>query len=84
MNCWERLKFTRHKNRLDSFNIFGPKLFNTLTKELRNMNYWMEDFKISLNAFLMCVPDESPCPGLVAGATDMILSTSNSLLNQVP
>ena len=76
--------FTRDKKRLESFNIIGPKLFNTLPKELRNMKCLLEDFKISLDTFLMCVPDEPPCPGLVPGATDMILSKpSNSLLHQV-
>ena len=76
--------FTRDKKRLESFNVIGPKLFNNLPKELRNMKCLLEDFKISLDTFLMCVPDEPPCPGLVPGATDMILSKpSNSLLHQV-
>ena len=48
------------------------------------MKCTLEDFKISLDAFLTCVPDEPLCPGLVPGATDMILSKpSNSLLHQV-
>ena len=76
--------FTKDKKRLERFNVIGPKLFNNLPKELRNMKCLLEDFKINLDTFLMCVPDEPPCPGLVPGATDMILSKpSNSLLHQV-
>ena len=77
--------FTRNKKRLESFHVFGRKLFNILPRELRDMKCSSEDFKTSLDAFLACVPDEPPCPGLVPGATDMIQSKpSNSLLHQVP
>jgi hypothetical protein len=79
------IPFTRDKKRLESFNVFGPRLFNSLPKELRNMNILLEDYKIKLDDFLTCIPDEPPCPGLVPGATDMILSKpGNSLLHQIP
>ena len=65
--------FTRDKKRIESFNVVGPKLFNIIPKELRKMKCPLSDFKIGLDAFLMNVPDEPPCPGLVSGATDMIL-----------
>ena len=81
-----RVPFTRNRRRLESFNVVGPKLFNSLPKDLRDMTQCsLEDFKISLDAFLTCVPDEPPCPDLVPGATDMILSRpSNLLLHQIP
>ena len=77
--------FTRDTKRLESFQVFGPKLFNIMPKEIRDMKCSVEDFKTSLDSFLMFIPDEPSCPGLVPGAKDIIQSKpSNSLLYQVP
>ena len=56
--------FTTDKKRIESFNVCGPILFNIIRKELRNMKCPLSDFEIFLDAFLMSVPDEPPCPGL--------------------
>ena len=67
------LPIIRNTKRIESFNVFGPKLFKIIPKELRNMKCPLSDFKIGLDAFLLYVPDEPPCPGLVPGARYMIL-----------
>ena len=71
---------------MTEFNVVGPTFSNALPKYIRDLDQCsLEDFKISLDAFLMCVPDEPSCPDLVPGATDMIFSKpSNSLLHQIP
>ena len=45
--------------RYGSFSVRGPRLFNTLPSELRNMtNYSSESFKKTLDKFLKTIPDE--------------------------
>ena len=77
--------FTRDKKRLESFQVFGPKLFYIMPEEIQDMNCSVDNFKTCLDSFLMCIPDEPSCPGRVPGATDIIQSKpSNSLVYQVP
>ena len=80
-----KVPFSRNKKRLDSFQIFAPKLFNCMPSEIRNMNGKLEDFKVLLDGFLTKIPDEPKCQGLVPGAMSSIdANPSNSLLFQVP
>ena len=76
---------TKDNMRNNSYQVIGPRLFNALPKELRNMKCSKADFKFALDTFLCKIPDEPQCPNLVPGATDMIESKpSNSLLHQIP
>ena len=50
--------------RYGSFALQGPRLFNTLPPELRNMtNCSSESFKQALDTFLKTIPDEPQTPG---------------------
>lgn len=45
----------------------GPKIFNTLLKEVQNITACLvETFKSNLGKFLRTVPDKSPVPGYTA------------------
>ena len=78
--------FTRNEKRMATFQISGAKLFNSLPKEIRDIQKGgIEDFKLILDAFLTTIPDEPRCPDLTPGATDRLESKpSNSLLHQIP
>lgn len=84
--CMCAVPIKRDRKILGSFHVVEPKLLNVLQQELRDLKKCpLEDLKMHLDAFLTKVPDEPPCPDLVPGATDIILSKpSNSLLHQVP
>ena len=57
----------------------GPKIFNALPKEVRNITGCpVEKFKSGLDKFLWTVPDEPPVPGYTAGCR-----TSNTIPDQV-
>ena len=61
-----------------SFAIRGPKLFNTLPRELRNMTGCsVESFKSQLDKYLRSVPDEPQVPGYTACRR----ADSNSLIH---
>jgi hypothetical protein len=61
----------------NSFPIRGPRLFNALPKEIRNLNgISLNSFKSRLDKWLRTIPDE---PG-VSGYTGMKKDASNSLL----
>ena len=47
------------------FLVFGLKLLNILPKDFRYTKCSLEDFKTSLDNFLMCIPDLPSCPSLV-------------------
>ena len=53
-----------------SFQVNGPRLFNSLPKRLRNMKTSQEEFKEFLDAFLTEVPDEPRATGCLPGACD--------------
>ena len=56
-----------------SFQVSGPKLFNTLPKSLRDMTKCGPDeFKKELDKFLTFVPDEPKCPGLTPAAQNPV------------
>ena len=64
--------------RYSSFAILGPRLFNTIPMDVRNMtNCSVDTFKRSLDKYLRTVPDEP----LVRGYTAMRRSESNSLIH---
>ena len=66
--------------RYSSFGIVGPRLFNMLPKELRNITDCPLDlFKRKLDEFLKTVPDEP----LVSGYTSFRRADSNSLIHMV-
>ena len=66
--------------RYSSFGVVGPKLFNMLPLELRNMkNCSLDSFKRQLDKFLKTVPDEP----LVPGYTLYRRAESNSLIHMV-
>ena len=64
-----------------SFQVNGPRLFNSLPKRLRNMKTSQEEFKESLDAFLETIPDQPRMGSLVPAAVDQQTGRqSNSLL----
>ena len=76
---------TKDRDRMASFMVMGPKLFNSLPKDLRNMtNCSIDEFKSILDGFLGLVPDEPKSPGLTPGAIAANAIATNSLLYQIP
>ena len=71
--------------REQSFQVAGPRLFNCVPKDIRNMsNCGLEDFKLKLDQFLTKVPDEPKGEGLIPGATNPFTGRqTNSLIHQV-
>ena len=66
--------------RYSTFGVVGPKLFNVLPPELRNItNCSLDSFKCQLDKFLKTVPDEP----LVPGYTLYRRAESNSLIHMV-
>ena len=81
------LKGTRSVQTLrnQSFQVSGPRLFNSMPKTLRNMtNCSLEEFKESLDTFLKNVPDEPKSESLTPRATNHISGRqTNSLIYQL-
>ena len=70
----------KRKKRENSFQVAGPKLFNSLPKKLRNLKgCGIEIFKQELDAYLSTVPDEPKIGGLMP----LNSSQSNSIEYQV-
>jgi hypothetical protein len=71
--------------RNQSFQVSGPRLFNSMPKSLRNTrNCSIEEFKMKLDLFLTKVPDEPKSDGLTPGASNQISGKqTNSLIYQV-
>ena len=64
--------------RYSSFGVVGPRLFNVLPVNIRNISgYTVETFKLHLDRFLATVPDGPQ----VRGYTAMRRAESNSLLH---
>ena len=59
-----------------SFAVRGPKLFNSLSIELRNFNGSVDGFKTRLDKFLSLIPDKPCTPGYHQPAL------SNSVIDQ--
>ena len=69
--------------REQTFQVNGPKLFNSLPVKLRNMTKCsLEDFKVALDNYLAKVPDEPSVSGLTPGGCTPEARASNSLLDQ--
>ena len=67
--------------RENSFQIDGPRLFNSLPKKIRDIKTSQDDFKEALDIFLMTIPDQPRMGSLVPHATDQQTGRqSNSLL----
>ena len=67
--------------RESSFQVDGPRLFNTLPKKIREIRTNQEDFKEALDQFLMSVPDQPRMACLVPAASNQQTGRpSNSLL----
>ena len=86
------IKVPKHKSKVQSiqkiretsFQMSGPKLFNQLPRELRDLTKMgVEEFKQELDKFLQKIPDQPKCPGLTPVAMTPDSVHSNSLLHQV-
>ena len=64
------------KLKSDSFIIKGPETFNSLPKDIRNLDCSMETFKAKLDNFLQLIPD---VPRIAVGHSYQ----SNSLKDQI-
>ena len=71
--------------RNQSFQVSGPRLFNSMPKAIRNMKKCsLEDFKVTLDSFLKTVPDEPKTEALTPRATNQLSGKqTNSLIFQV-
>jgi hypothetical protein len=80
------LKGKAHIKRLreQSFQVSGPKLFNSLPPSLRKISKVpVDDFKYHLDKYLESVPDEPRTDGLVPTACDQFSAApSNSIIDQ--
>ena len=71
--------------RSQSFQVSGPRLFNSMPKNIRNMKKCsLEDFKMTLDTFLRNIPDEPKTESLIPRATNQLSGKqTNSLIYQV-
>ena len=76
-NATSEIKNIRHAG----LPVKGPRLFNILPVELRNLcDITVEEFKRELNRYLTSIPDEPLIPGFTA----MRITDSNSLQDIIP
>ena len=69
--------------REQTFQVNGPRLFNSLPAKIRNMSKCsIDDFKMALDKYLERVPDEPNMTGLTPSACTAEARASNSLLDQ--
>ena len=69
----------------DSLCVRGPKLFNCLPAELRDVNFSFESFKRKLDDFLSKIPDKPSLPGpsySQSARTNSIIDQLDSLRRQ--
>ena len=80
-----KTKSLRKSQREQSFQVGGPKLFNSLPSSVRNITKCsIEDFKEKLDNFLTNIPDEPKIGGLIPGASDQLTAgPSNSIPDQI-
>jgi hypothetical protein len=62
-----------------AFQTEGPRLFNSLPRDLRNISGSLLTFKSHLDSYLETVPDQPATPGLVPGAQKLSGAPSNSV-----
>ena len=77
----ERIRSIRES----SFQVHGPKLFNSLPKYLRDMTKCdVTEFKEKLDVFLSKIPDEPKIGTLYPACCDQVTNRpSNSLVDQI-
>ena len=73
------------KLREQSFQVDGPKLFNSLPKYLRDLTKVpVEELKEQLDKFLETIPDQPCIGGLTTAACDLFTAMpSNSVIDQI-
>ena len=71
--------------REDSFQVNGPRLFNSIPVNVRGMTRCnIDNFKFKLDKFLETVPDEPRTKNLVPTAPNPIIGNpSNSIIDQI-
>ena len=69
----------------NSFQVVGPKLFNSLPANIRNKSKCsIDDFKFVLDQFLSKIPDEPKLPGYIPAASNQYSGQpSNCLIEQI-
>ena len=68
-----------------SFQCSGPRLFNSLPKEIRNLtNITITDFKEHLDSYLTQIPDEPKVSGLTPSCLTPDARPTNSLVHWIP
>ena len=73
------------KLRRKSFQLTGPTLFNSMPKKLRNLKrICVDEFKMSLDEYLMTIPDQPKVPGMTPAAMTSNSVASNSLIHWIP
>ena len=73
------------KLRNQSFQSIGPRLFNSLPRELRNLKgVEVDNFKEHLDRYLTEVPDQPKVPGMMPTCLTSDSIPSNSLLHWIP
>ena len=73
-----RNAMARYKSLKDeSFAVMGPRLFNSIPPDLRDLNLSLDSFKSKLDKFLMKIPDKPTAPNYHQA------SRSNSIVNQI-
>ena len=72
-----------HTIREGSFQVHGPRLFNSLPKKIRYLSrISLEDFKMKLDKHLEIIPDEPKIGGLVPNTSNQVtMLPSNSILD---
>ena len=70
--------------REQSFQVSGPRLFNSLPPSLRKITKVpVDDFKFHLDKYLETIPDEPRTEGLTPSACDLFSAApSNSIIDQ--
>ena len=69
--------------REQTFQVNGPKLYNSLPAKIRNITRCsIDDFKMALDQYLETIPDEPRVSGLTPGGCTADARASNSLLDQ--
>ena len=79
--CKSRIQTLRE----NSFQVVGPRLFNSIPANIRNLSKCsIDDFKAALDKYLARIPDEPKIPGYVPTASDQFSGQpSNSLVDQI-
>ena len=80
-SCKAKVKSLRE----NSFQIVGPRLFNCLPQNIRNLRKCsIEEFKSKLDEYLARIPAEPKLPGYTPSASDLFSGQpSNCLVDQI-